>query len=143
MGVAVSGGSVVLLVEDDDDHAELIERGFERANVPVRLERVRDGDAATVYLQAASETELEAIATIIIDLRLPKKSGLELLAELKQAPSTSAIPAVVFTSSRADSDLHAAYAANANSYLVKPIAPTGFNAVVESLAKYWVDYNER
>ncbi len=134
---------LVLVVEDDDDHAELIERGFERAGVAATVQRVKDGDAASDFLRTATERELERIATIIVDLKLPRKSGLELLAELKGHPRTSAIPAVVLTTSQSESDLAAAYAANANSYLVKPTEPTGFLAVVRQVASYWVENNRR
>jgi two-component system response regulator len=83
------------------------------------------------------------LSLILVDLRLPKKGGLELLREIKNHPRTSKIPAVVLTSSKADSDIDEAYRANANSYLLKPMGPGGFASLMDEISSYWIDLNQR
>jgi chemotaxis family two-component system response regulator Rcp1 len=131
----------VLLVEDDDDHAELISRGLESAGQALKLHRVSDGEAAITYLNQASDEDLISLSLILVDLRLPKKSGLELLHEIKSHPRTRSIPAVVLTSSNAKSDIDKAYSARANSYLLKPLAARGFELIMEEISNYWCRRN--
>ena len=133
----------VLLVEDDDDHAELISRALEGRGHQVYLHRVRDGEAATQFLADASDGLLAMISVILVDLRLPKKSGLELLREIKAHPRTSNIPAVVLTSSKAKNDIEEAYRAHANSYVLKPLGPHGFEGLMDEISTYWVQRNQR
>src|SRR5262245_54219334 len=116
---------VLLLVEDNPDHAELVRRCLEAQPIRHRVVHLVDGEATMAYLTHRPPFEEEASAPtphlVLLDLRLPKVDGLDVLRAVKTAPDLRKIPVVVLTSSVADSDVTGAYAAHANSYLVKPL----------------------
>jgi len=134
----------VLLVEDDPDHAELVKRGLEECRSGVALVHVEDGEAALAYLQRRDAPgSPERPHLILLDLRLPRIDGLEVLREIKSSPDLSDIPCVVLTTSRAEGDMVKAYRLHANSYLVKPGSYEHFVELMAEVERYWLRQNTR
>ena len=131
-----------LLVEDDDNHAHLIIRSLERARIRNRVERVADGDLALKFLRRqAPFTDKKRPDVILLDLKLPKIDGHEVLKNIKEDPQLASIPVVIMTTSDAETDLAKAYEYHANSYLVKPIDFDKFRQLVDELSLYWGVWN--
>ena len=135
----------ILLVEDNKDHAELVIRSFRDNNATSRFHHVQDGVEALDYLfrrgEYAAPESSPRPALILLDLRLPRIDGLEVLREIKADGGLRSIPVIILSSSEADQDIARAYAENANSYLVKPIGYEKFLAMVHSLCSYWLSWN--
>lgn len=135
----------ILLVEDNDDHAELVARSFEDNQVANRLNRVADGEEALHYLfrrgKYADPADSPRPNLILLDLRLPKVEGLEVLKEIKNEEDLRVIPVVVLTSSQAENDVVRAYASYVNSYLVKPLDFVKFTQMMRELGFYWLGWN--
>lgn len=135
----------VLLVEDSSDDALLIRRAFKKAGL-TPPEHVKDGDAAVAYLihaVADGEETLGALPVLVLlDLKLPRRSGLEVLAWLRAQDTLRRLPVVVLTSSREAPDVQRAYDLGANSYLVKPVGFEALGQLVELLGLYWLTLNE-
>jgi two-component system response regulator len=136
----------ILLVEDSDEDAELTMRTLKKQKLANQLHRVIDGAAALDFLfnrgEYASRQGSMPPRVILLDLKLPKVNGLEVLRELKAHAETKAIPVVVLTSSKEDRDLKEAYSLGVNSYIVKPVEFDKFVKAVETLGMYWVLLNE-
>ncbi len=137
---------VILLVEDNPDHAELVQRSFEDHRVANRLVHVSDGEAALDYLFRRRRFADAAAAprphVILLDLRLPKVDGLEVLSKVKAAPELHHIPVVIITTSATDRDMTEAYDLHANSYLVKPVDFDQFTRLMDDLGFYWLAWNQ-
>ncbi len=137
---------VILLVEDEPAHAEIIKRNFEDSRLANRLFHVTDGQAALDFLYHREEFSDQASAPrpslILLDLRLPKVDGLEVLKILKSDPDLGRIPVVVLTTSAAETDMVKAYDYHANSYLVKPVDFPQFVNLMDVLGYYWLVWNE-
>jgi len=137
---------LILLVEDDPAHAEIVRRNLEDSRVANRLMHVSDGQAALDYLfQRGEYADLEKFprpGMVLLDLRLPKVDGLEVLRIAKSDPSLSSIPIVILTTSAAESDMARAYECQANSYLVKPVDLADFKAMMEAFGFYWLAWNK-
>lgn len=137
---------IILLVEDDEAHAEIVRRNLAGFKVANRLIHVKDGQEALDYLYRKGEYADPARAPrpgmILLDLRLPKIDGQEVLKTVKGDPKLSRIPVVILTTSAAESDMVKAYETHANSYLVKPVDFDGFCALMETLGYYWLAWNE-
>jgi CheY-like chemotaxis protein len=137
----------ILLVEDDDDHAEVVVRAMEGHLVGNRIYRVADGEAALDYVFRRgiySDPELSPTPNVILlDLRLPRVDGLEVLETIKNSADTRQIPVVVLTSSEAERDMVSAYQHHANSYLVKPVDFGKFSGMMQALGFYWLAWNRR
>ena len=137
---------VILLVEDDAAHAEIVRRNFEEFLVANRLIHVSDGEAALNYLYRRGEFADPEVSPrpslVLLDLRLPKVEGLEILATVKADPQLARIPVVVLTTSSAESDMVRAYDHHANSYLVKPVELPAFVELMKTLGYYWLAWNE-
>jgi CheY-like chemotaxis protein len=143
---AVSGafreGLRVLLVEDDPDHAELVRRGLEEYGSQLLLTHVADGESALEYLKdRAARNAPGRPHLILLDLRLPRMDGLEVLREIKALPDLADIPCVVLTTSRAEGDMLKAYRLHANSYLVKPGDYGRFVEMIAGVERYWLRQN--
>ena len=138
---------VILLVEDDPAHAEIVRRNFEGSRVANRLIHVADGQAAIDYLYRRGPFADPLVSprpgVILLDLRLPKVDGLEVLKTIKSDPDLTPIPVVVLTTSAAEADMVKAYDHHANSYLVKPVDFPQFVALLDTLGYYWLAWNER
>ena len=134
----------VLLVEDDLDHAELVKRGLEECRANVELVHLEDGEAALGYLSKRDAPDSpDRPHLILLDLRLPRIDGLEVLREIKSSPDLSDIPCVVLTTSRAEGDMVKAYRLHANSYLVKPGSYENFAELMAEIERYWLRQNSR
>ena len=137
---------VILLVEDDDAHAEIVARNFDDFQMANRMFRVDNGEAALDYLYQRNHFSDPATAPrpgiILLDLRMPKLDGLEVLKIIKTDPSLKAIPVVILTTSKSESDLAEAYTHHANSYLVKPVDFTKFAKLMEAFGYYWLAWNQ-
>jgi CheY-like chemotaxis protein len=137
----------VLLIEDDPDHEELVRRALQDGQARVALRVARHGEEALDYLFRRGEFQDPARSPrprlILLDLRLPRRDGLEVLAEIKSAPELRAIPAVVLTTSESDQDVARAFAQHANSYLVKPVDFARFEKLIGDVEAYWLDLNRQ
>jgi len=133
----------LLLVEDNDDHAELFRRVLTRLDLPVTLTRAADGPEALDYLRQGQENQEPATPDmVLLDLKLPRMDGHSVLAEIKQDPSLHRLPVIILSTSNAPSDVRRAYEAHANSYLVKPVDPIEYRDMVRDLILYWSTWNE-
>ena len=137
---------VILLVEDDPAHAEIAQRCLKDYLVGNRMVHVEDGQQALDYLYRREEfvdpDRSPRPHLILLDLRLPKVDGLEVLEIIKADPDLSFIPVVVLTTSAAEADMVKAYKNHANSYLVKPVDFTKFMAQMKALGYFWLIWNE-
>jgi DNA-binding response OmpR family regulator len=136
----------VLHIEDDINDVLLVQRAFRKASLPVALEAVNDGDKALAYLSGedvyTDRLRYPIPSLVLLDLKIPRKSGLEVLTWIRSHPSWKRLPVTVLTSSRHEKDINLAYEIGANSYLVKPV---GFDALVEMVRMintYWLELNE-
>jgi CheY-like chemotaxis protein len=136
----------VLLVEDNPDDAEFTLRALRKANVGLRIALVEDGVSALEFVfrtgAYADRTPPTLPRVVLLDLKLPKVDGLEVLRRIKSDPRTRALPIVVLTSSREGRDIHEAYVHGANSYIVKPIEYAELIAKLGDLVRYWLQLNE-
>jgi two-component system, response regulator len=132
----------ILLVEDNPDDEDLTRRAFERSNVANELDVVRDGQQALDYLFGNGTPAKPAPALILLDLKLPKVDGLEVLKRIRESSSTKLIPVVILTSSAEQTDLIAGYDTGANSYVRKPVDFDQFSESVRQLGLYWLIVNE-
>jgi CheY-like chemotaxis protein len=130
---------LILLVEDNNSHAMLIMRTFERLGFAGKIDWVRDGRAALDYLHEHEMTGLPKL--VMLDLRLPKLDGHEFLREMKSSKQLKMIPVVVLTTSTSDEDLKKAYSHHVNSYLTKPLSFDDLHKTVEEIKKYWLEWN--
>lgn len=131
-----------LLVEDEDDHAELVRMAMTRSTVPFTMHRVADGIEALGYLQRADKYhEARRPDVILLDLKMPKMNGHELLSKIKADPSVSTIPVVILTTSASAPDRNKAYQLHANSFVSKPVDFAQFLQVIHELLTYWTVWN--
>ncbi|MCX5977394.1 MAG: response regulator [Coprothermobacterota bacterium] len=137
---------VILLVEDEPAHAEIVRRNFQGFRLANQLVHVTDGEAALNYLYRREEfreaSQSPRPNLVLLDLRLPKVDGLEVLQTMKEDPALCQIPVVILTTSAAEADLVKAYKYHANSYLVKPVDFPQFITLMETLGYYWLAWNE-
>ena len=135
----------VLLVEDNDDHAELVIRQLSEQTIHARLTRVVDGQEALDYLFHSGKFSDPASSpqpdVIFLDLRLPKVDGLEVIKIIKESEVLRKIPIVVLTTSEAERDVTRAYVNHANSYVVKPVDFQKFRDLMNELGIYWLNWN--
>lgn len=128
---------LVLLVEDNNSHAMLIMRTFDRLGFSGKIDWVRDGRAALDYLHEHEMVGLPKL--VMLDLRLPKLDGYEVLREMKSSKQLRSIPVVVLTTSTSDEDLKKAYSHHVNSYLTKPLSFDDLHKTVEEIKNYWLE----
>jgi CheY-like chemotaxis protein len=135
----------ILHVEDNIDHAQLIARSLLKNRVANRIKHVEDGEEALDYLLLRGKYTRPENAPrpqiVLLDLRLPRVDGLEVLKTIKTTDGLSAIPVVILTSSEAESDVAKAYEYHANSYLVKPVGFDKFSELMQHLGFYWLAWN--
>lgn len=136
----------LLLVEDNSDDELMILETLEKHGFKDQIAIVRDGAAALDYLFArgayAERGSEDLPQAILLDLRLPKVSGLEVLKQIRASEGTRCIPVVVFTSSSEERDLVESYQLGANSYVRKPVRSAEFARAVQYLGVYWKELNE-
>ena len=131
----------ILLVEDNPMDVDLTLRAFARRKLTNTIAVARDGQEA-LDLIATWEAGAAFPVVILLDLKLPKVGGLEVLRQLRTHPKFGRIPVVVLTTSADDKDIQTAYALGANSYIVKPVDFDKFQAVAEQVDLYWTVLNE-
>ena len=136
----------ILLVEDNSNDVELTLRAFARQKLCTRFQVARDGAEALDYIFGRGEHQGRDLTQqpklILLDLKLPKVDGLEVLRAIKSDPQTQLIPVVILTSSSIERDILAGYERGASSYIVKPVNYDQFMAMVNSLGTYWLKLNK-
>jgi two-component system, response regulator len=136
----------ILLVEDNPDDEELTLRALSRNNISNEVVVVRDGQEAVDWLEGtgphAGRDVSDIPALILLDLKLPKIDGLDVLRRLRANPRTALVPVVILTSSKEDRDRASGYQSGANSYVQKPVDFTSFVDAVRQLGMYWLMLNE-
>lgn len=136
----------ILLVEDNDDDVRLTRRALQKNNIMNEMIVMRDGVEALAYLRAAVEPAGRRNhglpALILLDLKLPKMDGLEVLRELRADPRLRRQPVVILTSSKEEQDIIRSYDLGANSYIRKPVDFEQFSTAINQLQLYWLILNE-
>jgi CheY-like chemotaxis protein len=136
----------ILLAEDNPDSVLLIQRAFRRANIPYPIQVVQDGESVILYLTGSdryADRELYPFPSLLLlDLKIPIKSGHEVLEWLRQQPHLKRLPVVILTSSKEMSDINRAYDLGANSYLVKPVGFDNLLETIKTLHHYWNSFNQ-
>lgn len=133
----------ILLVEDNPDDEELTIRALSRNNILNAVEVARDGAEALERLFGAPGTPPQKLpALILLDLKLPKVPGLEVLKRIRSSETTRLLPVVILTSSKEEQDLISGYRLGANSYVRKPVDFAKFVDAVRQLGLYWLVLNE-
>jgi len=140
------GDSVfVMLIEDNVDHAELVIRTMQEHQIANQVRHFLDGQSALDYLfQRGEYSDLNANPrphVILLDLRLPRVDGIDVLKAIKEDNDLKTIPVVVLTTSEAEKDVARAYYNHANSYLVKPVGFEEFRKLMDDLGFYWLGWN--
>lgn len=142
----IAGEVEILLVEDNPFDAELTERELKKYNLANRLVWVKDGEAALEAIFGTSPDPSAPLACspklILLDLKLPKVSGHEVLKQIRSDPRTRLLPVVVLTSSSEDVDMVHSYELGVNSYVIKPVEFDKFTEAVRQLGLYWLLLNE-
>jgi two-component system response regulator len=137
----------ILLVEDNEAHAELVIRSMRDQQVANKIHHVLDGEKALDYLFTrdvyTNPIENPRPNLILLDLRLPRIDGLEVLRTIKTTPALLRIPVVILTSSDAESDIAKSYDYHANSYIVKPLDFKTFTRLMKDLGFYWLGWNSK
>lgn len=136
----ISQNSPILLVEDNPVDLDLTLRAFKTCNPSPEIQIARDGEEALEYISRWEKGE-SLPAVILLDLKLPKVDGLEVLEKIKSHPEYRMIPIVILTSSADSSDIRTAYQFGANSYIVKPVDFDKFISVALSIEAYWKELN--
>lgn len=132
-----------LLVEDDDDHAKIVTRTLSKELSTHLIDRVSDGAEALEFLNRIGKyKDVETPDIILLDLKLPKKNGVEVLKEIKSDPHLKLIPVLILTTSEHEFDKLHAYQNHVNSYLVKPMDTESFKQLVEDMSFYWRIWNK-
>lgn len=135
----------ILLVEDNPDDVELTLHAFRKNRISNRIHVVRDGEEALDFVfgrgEYAARTTDHPPRVILLDLKLPKADGMEVLRQIKGEERTRSIPVVVLTSSRQEQDLLESYQLGVNSYIRKPVDFEQFTETVQQLGMYWLLLN--
>ena len=137
----------VMLIEDNVDHAELVIRTMQEHQIANNVRHFLDGQSALDYLFQRGEYSDQDMNprphVILLDLRLPRVDGLDVLKTIKEDEDLKTIPVVVLTTSEAEKDVARAYYNHANSYLVKPVGFEDFRKLMDDLGFYWLGWNTR
>jgi two-component system response regulator len=137
----------ILLVEDNLSDAEMTINALEKNNLANKLLHVKDGAAALDYIFAEGVYSHRNIEdkprAILLDLKMPKVNGIEVLQRIKSDERTKTIPVVVLTSSKEDPDIKKCYALGVNSYVVKPVAFDEFQKAISEMGLYWMIVNQQ
>ena len=136
----------ILIVEDNPYDLEMTLRGFRNARLVNHIQVARDGEEALDFLfcrgEFAARSPAQRPRVILLDLKLPKVDGLEVLAQIKADPDLRSVPVVMMTSSQEHADVIRSYALGVNSYIVKPVQFDGFVKAVQDLGMYWMLLNQ-
>jgi two-component system response regulator len=142
----MTDGVEILLVEDNPEDVEITLRVFQKYNFSNKVHVVRDGEEALECLFSTGGNVERSVSSytrlILLDLKIPKVDGIEILQRCKSDPRTKNIPVVVLTSSREERDLTDCYNRGVNSYIVKPVDFSQFTEAVRQLGLYWIGLNQ-
>ncbi len=137
----------ILLVEDNPKDVLLIQRAFRKANIANPVQVVNDGEAAVFYLSGrepySDRSRYPLPVLVLLDLKLPRKSGTEVLMWIRAQPGLKRLPIVVLTSSKEYADVNRVYDLGANAYMVKPVAFSALVDIVQALNMHWLVFNEK
>lgn len=135
----------IILVEDNVDDAALTKRAFQKNNISNNFIHLKNGEEALEFIFEGASYEGKVFSVkpkiILLDLKMPKVNGMEVLEKIKSHPDTKNIPVVVLTSSAEDPDIKKCYELGANSYIVKPVEFEKFTKTVTDLGLYWLVLN--
>jgi CheY-like chemotaxis protein len=138
---------MVLLIEDDAAHATLVMRCFEDHGIENIVHHISDGEKALEYLfdrgACLDEGKRPRPDLILLDLRLPKIDGIDILKQIKNSEELKHTPVVILSTSNAHRDMAAAYGEHANSYVVKPVDFADFTQMIRDMGSYWLSWNCR
>jgi len=136
----------ILLVEDNNNDAELAIRALKKVNLGNNLIHVKNGVEALEFLFATGKFAKRATEkkpkVVLLDIKMPKIDGIEVLRQIRSNPSTKSVPVVMMTSSREEHDIVASYELGVNSFVVKPVDFNSFSKAVSELGMYWLFINE-
>jgi CheY-like chemotaxis protein len=136
----------ILHVEDDPNDVLLVQRALKKTTAPSTILSVSDGDRALSYLAGSQEfgnrEKFPFPHLVLLDLKMPRKSGMEVLAWIREQPTLKRLLVVVFTSSKHDQDINRAYELGANSYLVKPVGFEELVTTMKEIHHYWGTLNQ-
>jgi two-component system response regulator len=136
----------ILLIEDSMKDAEMTIRALQKNNISSKILHLKDGEAGLEFLFGTGQFEGRNLTqkpkVILLDLKMPKVDGIEVLERIKSDEKTKVIPVVVLTSSKEDPDIQKCYLLGVNSYIVKPVDFHGFHKVVSELGLYWALSNQ-
>ena len=139
-------GNIILLVEDNPDDVALISREFEKGDLVDEVVISYDGVQALDFLFGRGFYEYRDMSImpdlILLDINLPKISGLDVLRELRLSEQTRYLPVVAFSTSRAERDIREAYQLGVNSYIRKPVDSVKFTKAIDTIKHYWLNLNE-
>ena len=137
----------MLIVEDDPNDVKVILRALKKLEISEHVQIVGDGAAAIDYLAGSppydDRGDFPIPSLMLLDLKLPKKSGFEVLQWLRAQPKLKRLPVILLTSSAETSDINTGYDLGANSYLVKPVGTKALTEMLNTVAKYWLETNTR
>ena len=135
----------ILYAEDEENDVFFLERAFKQAGIATPLVIVSDGQAAIDYClgrdRYTNRNEYPLPCLLLLDLNMPKKSGMEVLKCIREEPNVRTLPVIILTSSLQDSDIHRAYLNGANAYLVKPPKPEGLVVMAKAIQDFWLSQN--
>jgi len=141
----MNGKAVILHVEDDPNDVVLVGMAFRKSGAPVTLQVVNDGEQAVRYLSAegpySNRKTFPRPSLVLLDLKLPRRSGLEVLSWVRSREDLRRLPIVMLTSSSQPNDVNRAYDLMANSYLVKPSGLDDLTELVKKVSHYWLEMN--
>lgn len=136
---------LIMLIEDNIDHAELVVRTLENHLIPNKVRHFQDGQSALDYLfrqgEFSGSADTQRPHVILLDLRLPRVEGMDVLKTIKDDDDLKSIPVVILTTSETEKDVAKAYHHHANSYLVKPVGFDDFKKLLDDLGFYWLGWN--
>ena len=132
----------ILVVEDDPNDQDLIRRALSRAGISNAVELASDGQEAIDRLVTPGSMMSPLPALVLLDLKLPKMDGFEVLARLRSSEATRYLPVVVMSSSSEQEDMARAYQSGANSYIRKPVAIKDYNEAIRAIVQYWLSLNQ-
>ncbi|HLO83534.1 MAG TPA: response regulator [Nostocaceae cyanobacterium] len=147
MSSNIPAQETILLVEDDPRDVLLVQRAFRKAGITNALQVVNDGDAAVLYLSGQEpfheRNYYPLPALVLLDLKLPRRSGTEVLMWLRQQPGLKRLPVVVLTASREYADINQLYDLSVNAYITKPVAFNDLVEIVKIVNIHWMIFTEK
>ena len=131
--------STILLVEDDAGHARLTQEAFKEGRLDIAIHTVTNGEAAMAFLRhEAPYHEAPTPDLVLLDLKLPRKDGREVLTELRADAKFNALPVIIFSTSEAEQDVYEAYRLHANCYIAKPMDLDEYLRVIDAIQRFWL-----